>query len=90
MKVFCKLIVLFLMVLARHAQITHVNFATSLKHLKKEVSNEVRCLIAVAGSNAALTIYYSSNVFTPLLLYQPTPYFSSLTRECPSGLGHYN
>ena len=51
MKVFLKLTLLFLMGLARHAQST-------LRHLKKEVRNET-----TFGSNIALTIYYTSNVF---------------------------
>ena len=53
MKVFYKLIVLFLMGLARHAQSTQVNS----QYLKKEVNNEVRDLTALASSNTTPTIY---------------------------------
>ena len=63
MKVFYKLIVLFLMGLARHAQNTWLNLQCILGYLKKEVRNEVRDLTALAGLSTALTIYYTSNVW---------------------------
>ena len=45
-------------------------FAISLWHLKKEVSNEVRILNALARSNTTLTIYYYTfNVFPPLTFF---------------------
>ena len=45
-------------------------FAISLWHLKKEVrKNEVRDFTALAGWNATLTIYYTSNVLPPLTLF---------------------
>ena len=37
-------------------------YAVFLWHLKKEVTNEFRDLTALAGSNTALTIYYTSSV----------------------------
>ena len=63
MKVFYKLIVLFLMGLARHFQNTWLNLQCILGYLKKEVRNEVRDLTALAGLNTAHTIYYTSNVW---------------------------
>ena len=44
-------------------------FALSLWHLKKEVRNEARDLTALAGSNIALTIYYTSNVLQTLTIF---------------------
>ena len=44
-------------------------FEISLWHLKDEVSNEVRDLTALAGSNIALTTYYKSNVLPPVTLF---------------------
>ena len=48
-------------------------FAIPSWHQKKEVRNEVKDLTALAGSNATLTIYYTSNVLPPLTLF-PSPY----------------
>ena len=59
MKAYCKLIVLFLMGLARHAQIDQVNLQWI----------EVKDLTALTGSNTALTIWYISNVLPPLTLF---------------------
>ena len=53
-KVFCKLKLLFLVGLVRHAQGAKVNF-------KNEVRNEVKYLTALTGSNSTLTINYTSN-----------------------------
>ena len=53
MKVFYKMIILFLMDLATHAQNTQINLQYLLQHLKKKVRNEVRDLTALAGSNTA-------------------------------------
>ena len=44
-------------------------FVLSLLHLKKEVRNEVKDLTALAGSNATLTMYYTSNFLPPLNLF---------------------
>ena len=44
-------------------------FAMFLWHLKREVRNEVRDLIALRDSNAGLTIYYALNVLPPLTLF---------------------
>ena len=44
-------------------------FETSLSHLKKEVSNEVRDFTAPVDSNTTLTTYYTSNVLTPFNLF---------------------
>ena len=40
-------------------------FVIYLRHLKKEVRNEVWDLTALAGSNTTFTIYYKSNVLPP-------------------------
>ena len=69
MKVLYKLIVLFLMGLARHTQNTRVNIVITFWHLKKEVKNEVRDLNALAGSNATLTIYYTFHVLPPFTFF---------------------
>ena len=60
MKVFYKLIALFLIGLPRHAQSTLVIFATSC--------DAVRELTSLASSNIALTTYHISNVLPPLTL----------------------
>ena len=44
-------------------------FAISLWNLQIEVKNEVRDLTALTGSNITLTIYYTSNVLPPLILF---------------------
>ena len=44
-------------------------FAISSWHHKKEVRNEIRDLLALAGSNTALTSYYTSNALPPLTLF---------------------
>ena len=69
MKIFYKLMVLFLMSLARQAQITKVKFAISLWYLKKEVRNEFRDLTAPAGWNITLTTCNMSNILPPLTLF---------------------
>ena len=67
MKVFYKVIVLFLMGLDRHAQ-SICKFAISFDILRK-VRNEFRYLTAQAGSNTALTVHYTSSVLLPLTLF---------------------
>ena len=44
-------------------------FVISLWNIKKEVRNEVWDLIALAGLNATLTIYYTSHVLPPSTLF---------------------
>ena len=80
MNIFYKMIVLFLIGLARHAQITWVNLQYFYDNLKKEVTNEVRDLTALACSNAALTIIHGSPSFDPFTLpiWNPYQVFSSL------------
>ena len=69
MKIFYKLMLLFLIDLAWHSQSTPGKFTISLWHLKKEVRNEVRDLTAWVDSNTTLTIYYTSNVLPLLTLF---------------------
>ena len=64
MKVVHKLILLFLIGLARQAQSTRASLQC-LCDKEKEIRNET----ALAGSNTALTIYYTFNVFPPLNLF---------------------
>ena len=67
MEVFCKLTVLFLMGLARFAQITQLKLQYLCEILgKKSGSYE---LTGLAGSNTSLTINYTSNVLPPLTLF---------------------
>ena len=58
-KVFYKLILLFLMGLAKHSQSTRTSLQCLCDILRKKLS----------GSNTTLTIYYTSNVLPPLNLF---------------------
>lgn len=74
-KVFCKLKLLFLVGLVKHAQGAKVNF-------KNEVRTEVKYLTALTGSNSTLTINYTSNCnarsLAIAILFFPSFSFSSL------------
>ena len=68
MKVFCKLIVLFLMGLARHAQMVLVNLQYLCDILRKKPIMKL-VLNCTDWFNTTLTIYYVSNVLPPLILF---------------------
>ena len=71
LKVFCKVIVLALMGLARHAQTTRVNLHYLCDTLRKKSGMKLWDLTAQAGSNATLIIYYASSVLPPVTLFLP-------------------
>ena len=80
-KVFYRLIVIFLMGLARHAQITWVNLQYLCVILTKK--SRMKLGTALAGSCTTFTIYYTSNVLPlsidrfPLSIWNPYQTFPS-------------
>ena len=63
-KLFYKLILLFLIGLARHAQSIWASLQC-LCDILRNVRNEVKDLTALAASNAIIAIYYTLNVHLP-------------------------
>ena len=68
MKLFYKLILLFLMGVVRHAQNTQASLHSLCDILRKKLGMKLRDLNALTCSNTTPMLYYTSNVLSPLNL----------------------